>query len=228
MRPSRVYPLLSLLLLVAAFCWYRQGGVVFSQSAGSALTADGVVSLRVRMGVTDTEPRVWDGSVTVSNGELAGLRDWHPRDGNAVSGSTWKFASSRGPIFVRRPWEEEQLNPTRPYVNTPGVIIDVKTSPGTKVAVETRNGNFEIDPRAPGVISERGGGSGPRPHGAEALGNGIRERLPHPARRRERRSVDGLGGVPGERQRCARPPFRRARVGRGAEGDAARRPMSSW
>jgi hypothetical protein len=121
---------------------------VHSQFAPSPLTEDGVVSLRVRFGITDAGPQPWDGSLTVANGELVSLRNWHPRPGDRVDKSDWTLATRRGPNFVRRAWEEEQVNGVIPYLTIPGLIVDVKARPGTRVSFQTKNGSFDVDPRS--------------------------------------------------------------------------------
>ncbi len=130
--------------------WNR--GTLFSQSATSpALSAavmdDSVVSFRVRFGVADSEPRPWDGSLSVTNGEILNLRNWHPRPGDQIHGKTgWSLSTRWGPNFQRRPWEEEL--PTEPvrYLLIPGIIVDVRALPGTTVNLKTRNGEFAVRP----------------------------------------------------------------------------------
>src|SRR5215472_1609728 len=143
----------TLVLILAAVCLYRQTGVVLSQSPAGPLTDDGVASFRVRFGLNDTEPKQWDGSLTVANGELLGVRNWHPRPGDRVGKADWTLATRRGANFVRRAWEEEQVTGVVPYLTIPGLIVDVKVLPGTRIAFQTRNGTFELDPRSvsPGV-----------------------------------------------------------------------------
>src|SRR6266571_5236684 len=120
MRRTTILLLCAAAAVVAAAFVYRQTGVVFSQS-GAHLTDDGVVSFRVRFGVTDTVPRSWDGTLSVTNGELMNVRNWHPRPGDSVSIASWKLATRRAPNFARRPWEEEQLTPLANYLNVPGL-----------------------------------------------------------------------------------------------------------
>src|SRR5262245_35115176 len=133
--------------ILAAVWLNHPTSVVLSQSAGSH-SVDGVVSFRVRFGVNDTEPKQWDGSATVSNGELVGLRNWHPRPGDRVSKADWTLATRRGANFVRRAWEEEQIGGVVAYLTVPGLIVDVKELPGAKVAFQTRNGSFEVAPES--------------------------------------------------------------------------------
>ena len=151
MRRSPILILCAAVAVVATALVYRPATVVFSQSAGPRLTGDGVISFRLRLGVTDTTPRAWDGTLTIVNGKLLGLRNWHPRPGDSVSDSSWKLATRRAPNFVRRPWEEEQVTPPANYMNVPGLVVDVRAQAGTRVSFRTANGSFEVEPRSLGA-----------------------------------------------------------------------------
>jgi hypothetical protein len=74
-------------------------------AASQTLTSDdSVISFRMRFGVTDTAPKSWDGSLTVSSGEALRIRDWHPRPGDQIDGNrTWSLSSRKGLNFARRP-----------------------------------------------------------------------------------------------------------------------------
>lgn len=78
----RILPVLALLIPLAA-----------------AIRAD-EVGLLVRFGLTDKEPAVWDGSVSVSAGKVDSVTGWRFQLKDEVSGLTWK-ASTR-PLTVRR------------------------------------------------------------------------------------------------------------------------------
>jgi hypothetical protein len=110
----------------------------------TSLGADGVVSVLIRLGANDAAPRSWDGSLSVAGGDLLGLRDWRPRPGNEVSGSSWKLASYQGPNFRWRPWEITPPVGSREYVVSTGVVVDVKGSASTWLRAKTRNGDFEF------------------------------------------------------------------------------------
>ena len=134
--------------ILAAAAIRTRNGVVLSQSAGARLTDDGVVSFRVRLGVTDSVPRAWDGTLSIANGELLGVRDWHPRPGDSVTNTAWKLATTRAPNFERRPWEEEVVTPPASFMNVPGLVVDVKAVAGTRVSFRTANGSFDVEPLA--------------------------------------------------------------------------------
>jgi hypothetical protein len=130
---------------IAVLSLYNRA-VVFSQSQPSLL--GGVISLRVRFGVGDTQPSTWDGRVAVSSGELIGLRDWRPRPGDRVGTSDWSLTAAQGPKFQLRPWDDLPLAAAPPYVKVPGLIVDVKSAAGTKLGFQTKGGNFDVQPAA--------------------------------------------------------------------------------
>jgi hypothetical protein len=114
--------------------------------SGSAAAED-VIALRIRLGVTDREPRRWDGSLAVSNGAVLSLRNWHPRPDEQVQGKTgWSLATRWGPNFQRRPWEDELPTPPVRYILAPGVIADVKAGLATVIQVKTPQGEFSVKP----------------------------------------------------------------------------------
>ncbi len=130
-------------LLAAALLYTPRSAV--SQTTASD---DSVISFRMRFGVNDAAPRPWDGSLTVSGGEALRIRDWHPRPENRIDGNrAWSLSTRKGLNFDRRPWEEEIPSGVVPYINSPGVIVDLKTTAATSVQVETRQGTFVVTPR---------------------------------------------------------------------------------
>ena len=134
--------------------------VVFSQSTPSPLAGDGVVTLRVRFGPDETKPTTWDGRVAVNGGELLGLRNWHPRPDDRVGKNDCSLKAEAGPMFQLRAWDEFPVSAPSPYLNVPGLIVDVKATPGTKLKFETKNGAFEVSPAGvrPGAATKLLGG----------------------------------------------------------------------
>ena len=109
---------------------------------------DSIVSFRMRFGVKDTGPKSWDGSLTVSGGEVLRIRNWRPKPGDRIDGNrAWSLSSRKGTNFARRPWEVEDPHGVVPFVESPGVIVDLKTTPASSVSVETRQGTFVLTPR---------------------------------------------------------------------------------
>lgn len=133
--------------------------VVYSQSTPGL---DGVISVRVQLGVTDREPRAWEGKLSAAGGEIVAVRHWRPRPGDAIEGTTsFKLATRQGVLFQKRPWEPPFPEVQAPYVNVPGLIVDVKGGGGTRVRFSTNNGSFEVAPFAlrPGVPQTLLGGT---------------------------------------------------------------------
>ena len=133
----------SAFLLALALCGWQRG-LLFSQPAAVPFD-DSVVSFRVRLGVTDTTPRAWDGSLSITAGEVLGMRNWRPRPGDRIQGHSWSLATRKGPNFVRRPWDEPLLRDATHYVLIPGLIVD--TRPNTTVQFKTSNGDFAVNTR---------------------------------------------------------------------------------
>ena len=105
------------------------------------------MSFRLQFGVTDGEPRSWDGSLALEKGELLNLRNWHPRPGDKIAGKeSWSLSTRKGPNFQRRPWEDELTVAPEPYLLIPGIIVDVRATPETKVVFKTKNGEFPVSP----------------------------------------------------------------------------------
>ncbi|MEX2261242.1 MAG: hypothetical protein WD696_04790 [Bryobacteraceae bacterium] len=150
-------------LALAGLLASRQVLLLSQVAAQSTVPVDpSQLTLRVRFGAEDQSERPWDGSVSVSGGEIAALRNWHPRPGDAIDGKTaWKLATRKGPNFNRRPWEEEPNTAPVPYLLVPGVVVDAKVSAGTRFAFTTRQGSFEVSAAelTPGAVLRRLNGS---------------------------------------------------------------------
>ncbi len=117
-------------------------------AAQTPVTDDSVQSYRIRFGLTDTAEKRWDGTVTVSGGELLQVRDMHPRPENEIRGpNSWRMSTLPGVNYVRRPWEPLVSDSRLEYLWSPGVIVDVKASSGTRVNVRTEQGRFAFNVR---------------------------------------------------------------------------------
>ena len=110
-------------------------------------TAQSVVSFRVRLGVTDSQPRTWDGKANVEGGRLVSIRllRAHPED-RLEAPNEWKVATRAGVNFRKRAWEPEPNKGATPYINAPELIVDVEGGSGTRVRFATKNGSFEVRP----------------------------------------------------------------------------------
>ena len=128
--------------------------VALSQSS-PALSDESVVSFRVRFGLTDTGPTDWSGTLEVTNGEVVRFSNWHPRPGDEVIETTNKgttsWTLSTRPGSHRRglgSYNTLKSLDSAPYLLIPGLVIDVKATPGTRMKFGTKQGSFEVDPRA--------------------------------------------------------------------------------
>ncbi len=101
-------------------------------------------SFRVRLGASDRVPRSWSGTLDAEGGEVVNLRLWRPRPGDSVQSNTaWTVSTRSGPIFQRRPWEEERVDaPTAPIL-VPGLIVDVRQA--RAVNFQTPQGSFRVE-----------------------------------------------------------------------------------
>ncbi len=132
--------------LAATLISWRYTPIVRSQQEPAVI--DTVASVRVRLGVSDTAPTDWSGSVSVTGGQLAGLHHWRSRPGDKVDGAAFTVATRTGAPFVYRAWEDAPLLPERPYLLTPGIIVDVKAARTALLRIETKHGAFEVSPFA--------------------------------------------------------------------------------
>ena len=101
------------------------------------------VSVRVRFGLLDTTETRWDGSASVSDGNLLRISDWHPRPENDVApDGTWKLSTHKGVNYNWRAYENLPDRPVMRYYWTPGVVLDLRAAPGARVRIETVQGDF--------------------------------------------------------------------------------------
>ena len=75
-----------------------------------------LVSIRVQLGVGDKQPTRWDGKLSVSGGEPAGLASLRPKPDDSIAGSSWEMASWQGPNF--------RYPPTKPQPVT-GIPVNI-------------------------------------------------------------------------------------------------------
>jgi hypothetical protein len=92
------------------------------------------------MGLTDPEPRSWDGSVQASAGEVIALQSWRPRGVDKIDGTKWSLATTQGAKFRYRNWEPEPSTPVPDYVYVPGLFMTVEGGPDTRLTLNTNQG----------------------------------------------------------------------------------------
>jgi hypothetical protein len=110
------------------------------------LTGDDVVSVRVRFGITDSEPRSWNGSVEATGGDLLALRNWSVHPSESVDSASWTMATRPGMNYPRRVYQWEDPKGTVTYLHHPGVVVDVAARTGTRLAFSTPHGDFDLRP----------------------------------------------------------------------------------
>ena len=136
----------SLLLAAAAAVCLSIGPIPLAAQAPP--DDDATVSFRVRFGMTDAEPRSWDGRLDVTNGEVLRLRNWNPHPSEQIIGTAgWVLATRKGANYPRRVYQWEDTRGTVEFVYHPGVVIDVKTTRATRLRITTPRGGFEVWPR---------------------------------------------------------------------------------
>ncbi len=132
--------------VLAGFTMAAAVGVwITTRSAAQTISPAAVTdSFRVGLGVNDSAPRSWNGTLEATGGEVVNLRLWRLRPGDSVSAkSSWTAATRLGPVFQRRPWEEERTEPARAPMLVPGLVVDVRGARSVKF--NTPQGAFEVD-----------------------------------------------------------------------------------
>ncbi len=106
------------------------------------------VTVRVRFGLQDTVETRWDGSASVSGGELLRVQDWHPRAENRIDAAgTWVFSTHKGINYNWRPYENLPDRPVSIYYWAPGVLLDISAGAGAEVRIKTVQGDFAFPVR---------------------------------------------------------------------------------
>ena len=122
------------LLAVIPFC--GTGPVIASE-----------VGVRIRFGLTDTQPTRWDGTIAVSPGRIERIDGWRFQDGDQVQGVTGWKASTR-PLTVRRsnnPKKTAKGRGGNANMADNGVILLLSDATDDSVVkVKSAQGNFEF------------------------------------------------------------------------------------
>ncbi len=113
--------------------------------SSATFTAADQVGVRVRFGVGDKEPAVWDGSVSVTDGKLLHIDGWRFQQMDALDGNSWKAQTRRA--AARRTNNPRQANPNRnnaPVMDN-GVLLAIDDAkPTTRISIKTKQGDFEF------------------------------------------------------------------------------------
>ncbi|WP_422923565.1 hypothetical protein [Singulisphaera sp. PoT] len=111
-----------------------------------------VVSLRILLGVGDTQSRPWGGKVKVDKGEVTNVEGYRFRKGDRVSGKdSWE---AKNPLvrknaakkaFAKKAAAKGQaVAAAGPGYAPTGVIVGVKAPEDATLSVETEGGKFEV------------------------------------------------------------------------------------
>ena len=141
-------------LLAAAVCLTLLAGSAELSYAQQKQSSQGsILAFRVQFGVTDTEPTDWSGSLSVRAGTIAQLRNWRPRPGDQIDGTTgWRLKTREGPQRSGLDTYNRLLSlPFTPYVTIPGLIVYIEALNGTAVTFDTQQGRFVVLPSELGV-----------------------------------------------------------------------------
>lgn len=105
----------------------------------------------VRLGINDTQPTTWDGSIAVENGQVASLRGWQlDGDDAIISDSEWR-ATTAVEEYWYAPWERS-LQGTKRHTKTSarGLIVSLEMYGPGRVTIETEQGKFTFNPSVVG------------------------------------------------------------------------------
>jgi len=102
------------------------------------------VAFRILLGVGDSEPTQWDGSVAVSPGSVASIQGWRFRPTDTTdSRSSWKAWSGHSLILVGR----QNAGQAPPMLENGVVVAVTSDDPGARLTVKTKQGDFAFEAR---------------------------------------------------------------------------------
>jgi len=105
------------------------------------------VGVRIRLGLTDKEPKKWDGTVTVSPGKVERLDGWRFEGPDQAQGTTGWKASTR-PLTVRRGNNARKLGAGRGgnanMADNGVILLLTDVTENSVVQVKTEQGNFDF------------------------------------------------------------------------------------
>src|SRR4029077_16619357 len=102
------------------------------------------LSLRITLGIHDSQPTQWDGQLRLSAGEITRIDPWRMRpDDKIMDRSGWKATSYQ---LTNPPQGSARFSPT-------GVVVTLKPARGATLDVSTTQGDFRVvlDEIRPGV-----------------------------------------------------------------------------
>ncbi len=116
-------------------------------------------SIRLLLGVGDTQEQTWSGKVKLDKGDVLGVEGWRFRQGDRVTGvDSWEAQSRLTAKAANKKAAQKKATPKKKAavakaagggganqgVVANGVVITLKTPEEAKLTVETERGNFTI------------------------------------------------------------------------------------
>ncbi len=113
--------------------------------AGQVLASE--VGIRIRFGLTDTQPRKWDADISVSPGKIERIDGWRFQATDEVQGTTGWKASTRS-LSVRRTNNPKKAGKGRGgnanMADNGVILLLTDVTPNSMVKVKSAPGNFEF------------------------------------------------------------------------------------
>ncbi len=119
--------------------------LLLTLAAALPAQSNNIVSTRLQFGLTDQSPRSWNGTVRAIRGEIVAIRNNSPHPTESIDGtSSWKLATRNGQNYPRREYQEENPAGTIPFLYHPSLVIDVRATSSTSLAITTPQGAFTV------------------------------------------------------------------------------------
>lgn len=110
--------------------------------------ADDTLTIRLALGLKDTEPTEWDGRVDAGGAKILRVRPWRFGPNMTIDerGHSWKCRSWLGPTPAERVFDRHLPSMPQPFVR-PGILIDLAGSAAENgtLQVETGHGKFSVE-----------------------------------------------------------------------------------
>ena len=123
-----------------------------------------LVTLRIELGMGDEAPAtvsptqgsrwfppaetsaagLWHGRVSAVGGTVESLTSLRPRPSDVIRPDSWELESWQGPSFGHPPEKPQPVTGTPVNVFNPGLLLRVRTGGGTRLDVETEQGDFSL------------------------------------------------------------------------------------
>jgi len=128
----------------ATVAWLSVGAQRQAEQRATGVITPAGVSILVSLGVQDTQPTDWSGTLTVTGGEVTALSSRRPHPEDKITGvSAWTLSSRRTPAFQNRSWEDEPMQPYRQAIWPASLVVRLSGS-APVVSFRTAQGSFQI------------------------------------------------------------------------------------